>query len=185
MQVLQAEIKIIFAFKRYSLERAHPVFPSRKVRMSISAWAQACASQASRSKQSLEQSSYASNAFTVRFPVHHLPVLLPLFKHFRLYTAHSKKFSCAASLQIASFSISFLVSAYWLLLWIRFKRRSRSSPAEISRPSDDIPGTPEKIWRHYGLFAALVCAGRQRAPLTRRTLQTIFARQRCISEKFT
>jgi hypothetical protein len=141
--------------------------------MSISAWAQACASQASRSKQSLEQSSYGSNAFTVRSPTHHLPVLLPHFQYFRLHTAPSNIFSCAFPLQIASFSISFLVSAYWLLLWIRFKHRSRASPAEISRPSDDIPGAPEKIWRHYGLFAALVCAGRQRTPLRWRILQTL------------
>lgn len=35
--------------------------------MSISAWAQACSAQSDRSTESLERSSYISNAFTVRF----------------------------------------------------------------------------------------------------------------------
>jgi len=34
--------------------------------MSASAWAQACSAQQKRAQESLEQSSYGSNAFTVR-----------------------------------------------------------------------------------------------------------------------
>ena len=58
----------------------------------------------------------------------------------------------------ASFSFSFLFSAYWLLLWMQFKISTRSprveppAPALVSQPH-------AQVWRRLGAFVALVCAG--------------------------
>jgi hypothetical protein len=155
--------------------------------MSISAWAQACSAQSDRSTESLERSSYISNAFTVRFRnLHsqissymtyhlHLPFRnqsirlsylysLSLFiLSFRFDNACSTVFSRQSSEfhQIASFAVSFLVSAFWLQLWIRFKLRSRSTPAEseLSSSESNVQFSSVKIWRHFGVFVGLVCAG--------------------------
>ncbi len=57
--------------------------------------------------------------------------------------------------------MSCVVSAYWLLLWIRFKRLLRSSSADSSQfsLSDESQSAPEIVWRHFGAFTALVCVG--------------------------
>ena len=71
-------------------------------------------------------------------------------------------FSHTSCHQIASFCASFVVSSYWLLLWIRFKLRWRTSLASLRNvsPSSDGDQRPRaQIWRHFGAFAALVCAG--------------------------
>lgn len=153
----------------------------RLVCMSVSAWASACAAQAARTTESLEQSSYGSNAFTVRHPAARFLAIIfcrlsfisliiisdespyasfPFCHSIRLQNTMPKSHSCA-SYQIASFSVSFLVSAYWLLLWIRYNRLSRPSLVESfhSSSSDQAYRSPEKIWSHFGIFTALVCAG--------------------------
>jgi hypothetical protein len=71
-------------------------------------------------------------------------------------------FSHTPRRQIASFCASFVVSSYWLLLWVRFKRRWQTSLVSLRNvsPSSDGEQRPRaKIWRHFGAFAALVCAG--------------------------
>jgi hypothetical protein len=66
--------------------------------------------------------------------------------------------SCTSFNQIASFCVSFLLSAYWLLLWIRFKCRPQFLPAGAPSP-DGSRALPENIWRLFGTFTALWCAG--------------------------
>ncbi len=68
-------------------------------------------------------------------------------------------------IQIACFSLSFIFSAYWLLHWARFQLRllrSTSSPADrMSLPSEHArERSPAKVWRHFGAFTALACAGK-------------------------
>jgi hypothetical protein len=88
-----------------------------------------------------------------------------------------QKLSAACSflcIQIACFSVSFIFSTYWLLLWARFQLRllrSTSPPDRKSLPSEHArKRPPAKVWRHFGTFTALACAGKPGVPSWRSTV---------------